>query len=166
MKKIVLILLISLSCASCQKQIEYQWNSMNPTIKHKEIINYIEDIDWIKRWDIVVYKIKNAIYSKRVIWLWWDKLKIVNGNVFIYENGVDDYIKLEELYLDDSDSWKTYVRWTKEEYIYDIPKDNYFILWDNRSHSTDSRVCFTSCWLEWALPYIYKDMLLWKVIQE
>lgn len=80
---------------------------------------------------------KDVAYIKRVIGLPGDKISIKsdnNGEYFVYVNGK----KLDEDYImDDYD----YIPCTKDMYCgpFTVPKDNYFMMGDNRGNSQDSR---------------------------
>lgn len=87
------------------------------------------------RGDVIVFKAPNnpdVDYVKRVVGMPGEEVKIQNGKVYI--NGQ----VLPELYL----SAKTYTRdgsFMKEGMSIVVPKNNYFLLGDNRDHSSDSR---------------------------
>jgi signal peptidase I len=119
-------------------------DSMTPSLKPEgiAIIDKVSPrIYWIKRGDIIVYTSqKEWIRIKRVVWLPGEKLQIENGNVNIWWN--DKYSSLEEKYL--NEHIRTCVPGACIElsaHDYDIPNNTYFVLWDNRENSRDSRWC-------------------------
>ena len=77
---------------------------------------------------------------KRVIGVGGDKISIKNGEV--YRNGelIDEpYVEYKDDYTGD----------------FEVPKDKFFFLGDNRSNSKDSTV--------WDYPYIDKDDIIGKM---
>ena len=157
---------------------QISWQSMYDSYYDREFIivdrfSYL-DIPYIKtwkvnRWDVIVFKPHvsedKEYFIKRVIWLPWDKIKIQSWKVFLFNEGKNEFVELKELYLSEENIWATFV-WAGDEewYIYSVPKWEYFVMWDNRNHSTDSRACFSSCSISWTSNYIKKDDIVWKVL--
>lgn len=117
------------------------------------------------RWDAVVFNTHidgKEYFIKRIIWLPWDIVKIEDWIVYIKSFWNDEFIELEERwYLTDENYRKTYVRnWDN---IFEIPKNSYFVLWDNRNASTDSRNCFSSCSFWDKTHFVDKKDIVWKV---
>jgi signal peptidase I len=99
-----------------------------------------------QRGDIVVFKPSNGSdsdYIKRIIAVPGDHLRISHAEVFI--NGH----KLKEDYLPEAWSWADTWNQGNEDVV---PTGSYFVMGDNRNHSTDSRV----------LGYQKKDEFLGK----
>jgi signal peptidase I len=99
-----------------------------------------------QRGDIVVFKPSNGSssdYIKRIIAGPGDHLRIVHAEVFI--NGH----KLKEDYLPEAWTWSDTWNQGNEDVV---PAGSYFVMGDNRNHSTDSRV----------LGYQKKDQFLGK----
>ena len=123
----------------------------------------------IKRWDVVVLEPEvdkdKKYFIKRVIWLPWEELKIKDWNVFIKKVWSDKFIKLDEKYLNKENYWHTKVDNQTDEKIYKIPKWKYFVMWDNRNHSSDSRACFSySCNITDRDNFIASDKIIGKVL--
>ena len=146
------------------------WNSMYPTYKDKTIFKDIVLTDklikiwWdINRWDIVVFippNRENISYIKRVIWLPWETIKIKNWYVYICKDKNNVCDKLYEPYL--ASGTKTLAKcWISEFRLWTW---EYFVLWDNREHSTDSRCCFYYWCASDNKYYITKKDITWKVI--
>lgn len=88
-----------------------------------------------KRGDVVIFRAprnEEYDYIKRIVGLPGDTFKIENGKTFVNNN------PLNEIYLP-SDYITLPGKFYKEGDAFAIPQDQYFVLGDNRSHSSDSR---------------------------
>lgn len=155
---------------------QISWQSMYESYYDREFIivdrlSYVNfplfwDLRWPQRWDAVVFNthIKEKEYFiKRIIALPWETLKIKSWSVFVKKIWSPDFVKLDEKYLSDINYNATYVNWDDKEYIYTVPEKSYFVMWDNRNASTDSRACFSSCEIPWKSNFIKKSDLVWRV---
>lgn len=119
------------------------------------------------RWDVVVFKPHiskdKEYFIKRIIWLPGDTIKIEGWNVFLLNKETKKYVLLDEGYLSKTNSWQTYISWLDDTHIYEVPEGEYFVMWDNRLASTDSRTCFSSCMIEWRKNYVPENSIIWKV---
>ncbi len=103
----------------------------------------------IQRGDVVIFTPgvddERKYFIKRVIGLPGDTLKIEEGRVFLQdENG--EFQELEEWgYLSEENNKNTFVSNRQDTNVYEVPLGGYFVMWDNRMHSTDSRNCFRNC---------------------
>lgn len=120
-----------------------------------------------ERWDVVVFNTHidgKEYFIKRVIWLPWDTLKIQSWSVFVKTPWSEEFVELDEKYLMEWNYKATYVGWDDSENIYEVPEWSYFVMWDNRNASTDSRACFSSCEFSGKSNFIEKKDITGKVL--
>lgn len=110
--------------------------SMQPTLHNKDIL-FLEKISTetsnVKRGQIVVFDSKNEnedYYIKRVIGVAGDVVEIKNGHVYLNGN------VLNENYLSANNITEPLSTQSK----YTVPSGCIFVLGDNRTNSTDSRI--------------------------
>jgi len=159
---IVVIVLVIRTFLAMPFQINGQ--SMYSSYYDKEFIivdrlsYYLSEPD---RWDVIVFKpniSKDRVYFlKRIIWIPWDKVKIEQGEVYLQKKGESSYIQLDETYLNGENKWFTFIGWSKDLHEYTLWINDYFVLWDNRNHSTDSRECFSGCSMAWNSNFVWKE---------
>jgi len=163
---IVIVVVVIRSFIAMPFQISGQ--SMYSSYYDREfiIVDRISYILWEpSRWDVIVFKPyvndNKKYFLKRIIWVPWDTLKIEDWKIYIKESWKDTYKEIDEKYLNEENNGYTFVWISKDTKIYSLGKDQYFVLWDNRNHSTDSRECFSNC--VWRSEYISKNDMIWKV---
>ncbi len=89
-----------------------------------------------KRGDVVVFRYPSnpkVYFIKRIIGLPGETVSIKNGSVTISNTEYPSGLKLDETYIDNSHS-------SHETSNTVIPEGHYFVMGDNRSQSSDSRV--------------------------
>ncbi len=104
----------------------------------------------IQRGDVVIFtpgvSKERKYFIKRVIGLPGETLKIEGGKVYLQDQNTQEFIEIEEeAYLSEENNKNTNIRGDTDAHIYTIPEDSYFVMGDNRIHSSDSRTCFQSC---------------------
>lgn len=100
-----------------------------------------------KRGDIIVFHpphSENEYYIKRIIGLPGDKIEIRDGFLYLFNSENPDGLKIEELYLNETNSGNTFVYNNAGTAVYEVPEGMFFLLGDNRIKSSDSRSCFSS----------------------
>ena len=174
---IIIIVIVLIIRTFIAEPFQISWESMASSYYDKEFIivdrfSYLE-IPGIKnwepkRWDVIVFKpgvsVDKEYFIKRVIGLPWDTIKIKWGFVYLKKPGEKEFHKLDEQYLNKENYWDTKVGNSKSEFIFKVPEWKYFVMWDNRNHSSDSRVCFSfSCESTSRDNFVTKDEIVGKV---
>ncbi len=101
-----------------------------------------------KRGDIIVFhppQNKQEFFIKRIIGLPGETVKIEHGDVFVFNKEHPEGFQLNEPYLNSINQHNTLPNPTplkKDNSIFEVPDNNFFVLGDNRTQSTDSRSCF------------------------
>ncbi|SER76459.1 signal peptidase I [Lachnobacterium bovis] len=102
-----------------------------------------------RRGDIIIFYAPDDLsqkFIKRIIGLPGDKIKIMNGKIYIN----DSKVPLKEDYL--KEDW--YVMSGPLEYK--VPENSYFVMGDNRNNSNDSRY--------WKHTFVKKEYIIGKGI--
>jgi len=97
-----------------------------------------------KSYSIRIYSPDGPEYFvKRIIGIPGDTIKIENGKVYLKVADKQDFIELDEIYLNEENRLSTYFNQKVGETTFVVPENNYFLLGDNRNHSNDSRSWFS-----------------------
>lgn len=122
---------------------EADWNGSKSLILNKVQLEqgYLEltgEAD--KSYNIRIYDSKGPEYFvKRVLGIPGDTIKIENGRVYLKTPDQEEFIEMEEPFLNKDNTQQTYANRTSEENIFTVPEGHYFVMGDNRNHSNDSR---------------------------
>ncbi len=116
--------------------------SMYPTFDESDfiVVDKITPRFWqLQRGDVIVFVPpgKTIPYIKRIIWLPWETVKIKKNAVVVCSQDGNCTTLDESVYL--SSDVKTESRCWVSEFVV---QTWYFVMWDNRWFSTDSRCCF------------------------
>jgi len=110
--------------------------SMEPNFNSGEYL-LVDEISYRfndpERGDVIVFKSPNnpaSYFIKRIIGLPGEALKIEKSKIIIYNLENPNGITIEEDYIDEE---------TQGEIDISLKKDEYYVLGDNREHSSDSR---------------------------
>lgn len=123
--------------------------SMEPTIHEDEFMT-IDPAASLKRGDIVVFTSpidEKQLLVKRLVGLPNETLRLENNKIMLINEKDPNGSILDEPYLPaNSPNGKldnTTAPYSTELANFKIPEDGYFVLGDNRTASSDSRLCFT-----------------------
>lgn len=117
--------------------------SMSPTLDNNDYL-LVDKLSYRfhepQRGDVVVFrypKDERFNYIKRIIGLPGETIRITKNNVMIANNQNPDDLILHENYIKDIDG--PLINNGRKVIAVDIPKDQYFVMGDNRQGSSDSR---------------------------
>ncbi len=168
---IIIIIIVLIVRTFLILPFQISWQSMYNSYYDREfiIVNRFSYLTYKKptRWDVIVFNTHidwKEYFIKRIIGLPGETLKIQSGSVFVKAVWSDKFVELDEKYLMEWNYKATFVRWDDSEKTYQIPENSYFVMWDNRNASTDSRACFSSCEFSGKSNYILKKDIVWEVL--
>ena len=128
---IVIIIAVVLVRRYIITPVQVEGLSMYSTLDNKEILLLKKYDKSYQRFDIVVFNYNNAKLIKRVIGLPGETVEYKNGKLYINGKYVAESFLNNNVTAD----------FTLEELGYDkIPDGYYFVMGDNRTNSTDSRI--------------------------
>ncbi len=127
---ILIILAVILVRTFIITPVRVDGDSMNDNLKNGEILLLKKYDKSFERFDVIVFKYKNEKLVKRIIGLPGESIFYKDNKLYI--NG--KYV--EESMIDK----KTYDFDLRELGFDTIPKNYYFVMGDNRTNSTDSRI--------------------------
>ena len=133
--------------------------SMSPTFEESDFIivdKITHRFNQLQRGDVIVFVPpgKTIPYIKRIIGMPWETVRITNHGVQICKtvNAIENCNTLGEKYL--TGNVQTEARCGISEFK--VNTGWFFVMWDNRGFSTDSRCCFGLTCYQWAsyeVPY-------------
>jgi signal peptidase I len=113
-------------------------NTIDKNLVRGRVVAVYEDIDAAK--DATYFtRFNTKFYLKRIIGLPNEEIEIIGSSVIIYNETYPNGTLLDEPYIGN----KARMNEEQREYYYPrtiIPEESYFVMGDNRSNSTDSRI--------------------------
>ncbi len=125
---IIIILVVVLIRTFIITPVRVNGKSMDPTLENNEIVLLKKYDKSFERFDIVVFDYGDSHLIKRIVGLPGETLYYYNNELYINDE------KIAEDFLPKDTETYDFV-WDKE-----IPEGYYFVMGDNRTNSTDSRM--------------------------
>ncbi len=130
---IIIIIVVVIIRSYIITPVRVEGSSMNPTLNNNDILILKKYDKSYKRFDIVVLNYNGEKLIKRIIGLPGETVEYKNNKLYINGKPVKQTFKTN---TDTSDFSLDELFGNETK----IPKDSYFVMGDNRNHSTDSRI--------------------------
>ena len=137
---LVSIVMTSLFIMFVAFPVQVSGSSMNPTLHDKDFgfSNILsKNLNGIDRYDVVIVKVEDEYWVKRVIGLPNDKVSCSNNQIYINDQAIEEFYLDNEYVLSEIEEHGVFTSDFKEITLKD---DEVFLLGDNRVHSLDSRI--------------------------
>lgn len=163
---IIVLLLCRIIFLSRYMGIYVVGSSMSPTLTGATAANspggdylYADTHAVPEHGDIVVVEApENGAIIKRVIALGGDTVYLCRGVVYIMYAGTDDFVALDESYVDEANNSPDYPYNTTDKVT--VPEGYMYLLGDNRTNSHDSRYSDYGCFSESSLVGVITEWSL------
>ncbi len=128
---VIIILVVVLIRTFIMTPVQVDGASMYPTLEDKEILILKKYDHSFKRFDVIVFDYKGSRLIKRIVGLPGETIEYKNNKLYVDGEQVAENFDRNA----DTEDFKL------EDIGYDvIPEGKYFVMGDNRTNSTDSRI--------------------------
>jgi hypothetical protein len=94
-----------------------------------------------------------------------DTIRFEDGEVLIKKSWTDTFVKISEKYLSSANAGQTHLPENVKTNEFIIDEWHYWVMWDNRNNSADSRSCFKICLnSDNSAHFIRRKDIVWKVL--
>ena len=129
--KVTIILVVVIIRTFIMTPVQVDGASMYPTLEDKEILILKKYDHSFKRFDVIVFDYKGSRLIKRIVGLPGETIEYKNNKLYVDGEQVAENFDRNA----DTEDFKL------EDIGYDvIPEGKYFVMGDNRTNSTDSRI--------------------------
>ncbi len=142
--------------------------SMENTIMTDSRMIGLRTAYWFKtpqRGEVIIFKYpddERQTYVKRVIGMPGEKVTIKDGKIYIN----DSKEPLKETYLKEDWTWQDGSEEYGGEMVFNVPKESYFVLGDNRNNSKDSRLWVTTNYVKESQIIAKAEFVYWPWVRK
>lgn len=128
---VIIVLVVVLIRTFIMTPVQVDGASMYPTLEDKEILILKKYDHSFERFDVIVFDYKGSRLIKRIVGLPGETIEYKNNKLYVNGKSVAENFDRNA----DTEDFKL------EDIGYDvIPEGKYFVMGDNRTNSTDSRI--------------------------